>query len=404
MAVFKPNVQRLVATGNINGLINAARFSDPEIRRSAVTAMGQIKDQRVYHALLSALRDESQAIRFEAITALGRIGEPSFVNSLQWSLNDPDPMIRVNAIWALGQIGGPEVIKPLILSMADSEKQVRIKAVEIVISMGDTALPELRKAINGRNQLIRQNVINVLGKTKQTDLVPEIINALGDPVTTVRENAIWALGNIGDPRAIPCLEKIRSKRAAKSLQLIKEGPNWKTVAENYEKAGRYEDAAKLYEMKSQWEEAGRLRNKAKEPILAGTIPQILASNLNLRQDTIIRDSVISRSTIGKGETRDSVVHRSDIQGKDIRNDIIGRSSNGMDELIEECREELGAGSASDAVGEGVHRDSNEIRDSGEHGPREKRTSDDYRICPFCGMELKFEKSPSFCPYCAEQLR
>ena len=403
MAVFKPNVQKLVASGNIDGLINAARFNDPEIRRSAVTAMGQMRDHRVYHALLNALRDESRAIRIEAIIALGKIRGPSFINSLLWSLNDTDPTVRINAIWALGQIGGQEVVKPLILSMADSEKQVRIKAVETVISMIDTAIPELKKAITGRNQLIRQNVINVLGKTNQMDLVPELIHALGDPVTTVRENAIWALGNLGDPRAVPCLEKIHSKRAAKSLRLIKEGTNWKTVAENYEKAGRYEDAAKIYEMKSQWEEAGRLRNKAKEPIHAGSIPQIIANSLNLRQETIIKDSVISRSRIGKGETQDSVVHRSSLHEKDIRSDILNRSSNGMDELMEECREDLDMETSEETRDSGDTTSGGGGKANGEGTTDEKRTADGYKICPFCGMELKFDKSPSFCPYCAEHL-
>ena len=455
MVVFRPNIPRLVASGNITGLIGATTYSDQEIRRNAVAALGRMRDPIAYRALLNALRDDYRPVRIEAIQALGALGEPSCVNSLQWTLNDPDPTVRIQAIWALRQIGGPDIVKPLILSMADKEKEVRIKAVEAVISIGEAALAELRKAISGRNQLVRQNVINVLGRTKQQKMVPEIIRALDDPAATVRENAVWALGNIGDPRAVPNLEKMRSRRAAKSLRAIKEGPNWKVVVKNYEKAGRFEDAAVIYEMKSQWEEAGRLRNKAKEPASSSqATPQILANNLNLKQETIIKDSVISRSRIGRGETRDSIIHRSRHQGTEKRNEVMDQSPEGIKGMKErlnlEIRDGSKAGSTEEPFGtSGDDSDNSFLQDSNDawvdvpeeemeiesadghgsslnqnsvlnenHEPdrttrlrgggegrqtQNGMTHDGYKICPFCGMELKFGRSPNFCPYCAEKL-
>lgn len=410
MAVFRPNIQRLVASGNVGGLINAAVYNDPDVRRNAIAALGRIKDRQVYKPLIEALQDDFQSVRIEAIIALGRIRDPSFVNSLQWSLNDPDPIVRMNAIWALGQIPGRDVIKPLILSMADSDKKVRIKAVETVASKGDAAVPELRKAIKGRNQLIRQNVINVLGKLKRGDLVQDIIHALDDPIITVRENAIWALGVIGDPIAIPSLEKIDTPRARKSLKHIKEGPHWKTVAENYEKAGRYEDAAVLYETKSEWEEAGRLRNKAKEPINSHSIPQILANSLNLSQETIIRDSIISRSRIGKGSRANgSVIHRSNVKDGDLEDTLVKRSEVFPDD--ESIDDNGKRGDPDDhhdgeslVLEDGTSEESNgDGSESGIPSDAPTRTADGYKICPFCGLELTFDRAPNFCPYCAERL-
>jgi len=404
MPVFQPNIQRLAAANNIEGLIKATEHLDPEMRRMAVAALGGIRDHSAYTALLRTLRDQNKGVRMESIIALGKFKEPSSISSLEWTLKDPDPVVRLNVIWALGQIGGRDVVRPLILSMGDTDKRVRMRAVDTLSNLGKVALPELRKAINGRNQLIRRNVINVLGRSEEIELVPEIIRALDDPVSYVRENAIWALGEISDPRGVPYLERLKTPKAQFSLKKIKEGPNWRKVAENYEKAGRFEDAANLYEMKSEWEEAGRLRNKAKEPSSQG-FPQIMTKNLNLSQETIIKDSVISRSSIGEGEARDNVISRSSTGKGNTKDNVINRSSmgtgDGQNSIVGRNRID---DDGLENIEETLERDQRRERVRSRSTPIEiKRTSDGYIICPHCSMELKFDFSPKYCPYCSEKL-
>jgi predicted RNA-binding Zn-ribbon protein involved in translation (DUF1610 family) len=65
-------------------------------------------------------------------------------------------------------------------------------------------------------------------------------------------------------------------------------------AQNYEKALRYEDSAKLYESLEMWEEAGRVRRRAKEQ----TAPQTSINIGEIDKSTNISDSIIQRSQIG----------------------------------------------------------------------------------------------------------
>ena len=400
MALFRPNVQRLEATGNISSLVRAASHQDPGIRREAVRALGRFRDREVYGPLIRALKDEHGAVRMEAIHAICTIRDPAFATSLLICLKDPDPSVRILAIRTLGSIGSPEVIKPLILSMGDSEKEVRIIAVEVVTSLGEVALPELRKAIRGMNQLVRQNVLNVLAGLKRTDFLQDIIEAVEDPVTTVRENAIWALGVIGDPAAVPCLEKNDCPRARRSLKQIREGQNWRTVAVNYEKAGRYEDAAAVCEMKGEWEEAGRLRKLTRVTSSPFSIPQILANSLNFSQDTIIRDSVINRSTLGKGTgTGDGMVRTRGIgeegSGQD-RNGFRPPDVSGVDAPSHDCTVDTDVDPPS-------AREASPLTDVPPGPATEGPAGEAFRVCPFCGNELRFTRKPVYCPYCTERL-
>ena len=439
MPVFQPNIQKLVATNNVQGLIKATRNLDPEIRRQSVAALGAYKGSNVYTALLKTLRDEERSVRIESIFSLGKLRERSSVKSLEWMLNDRDPVIRMNILWALGQIGGKDIIRPMIHAMGDADKNVRMRSVDTLSRMVKLAIPDLTHAMKGNNPLIRRNVINVLGRSKNRDLVPEIIRSLDDPVTSVRENAIWALGEIGDPRAVPLLERLKNPKAKYSLKQVKEGPHWKTVAQNYEKAGRYEDAASLLEMKGEWDEAGRLRNKEREPNGNG-LNQILANSLKLSQETIIRDSVINRSSIGRGETKDSVINRSSTGRGEVRESVINRGSirkgkvtNSVtnrskitestigDSLVHRV-DEKGLGlregirtrerdavpteGGSDSLlsirmtggrqGGGNDESNDSIRSSSPMDQRE----DTNQMCPHCKKEWKFDFRPSFCPYCA----
>ncbi|MCK4613702.1 MAG: HEAT repeat domain-containing protein [Thermoplasmata archaeon] len=362
MRIFQPNVQKLAFRNDIEGLIRAAQHRDPEIRRSAISALAGCRGPSVLSTLLRSLRDENRSVRLECIRALGKLKDPSSVQPLEWAVKDPDPFVRLNVIRALGEIGGSEVVHSLILCMADPDRGVRVKAVETVLSLGKLALPELKKEINGGNHLIRRNVINVLGRMKELELVPQLIHALSDPVPAVRGNAIWALGRIGDPRAVPPLEGIRSTRAKNALRQIREGPDWRTVAENYEKAGRFEDAAELFEMKGEYEEAGRLRNKAKAMLQPHGFPYIMAGSLKMSSDTIIKDSVIQRSRIGAGEAREDAG--------------------------------VGKGKAGEGDKKGEKREGMKYENGEQEG---------YRVCPLCGAELRFDRMPRFCPYCAERL-
>lgn len=119
--------------------------------------------------------------RLQAVRGLGEINEPKAIEYLVAAANDPDMRIRIKAIDTLGQIKAKEAT-PLLVQQ---------------LFMRDTDLGT------------KQRVLVCLGKIGDTSATTPIMDLLARDVDpALRGNAIFALGDIGDPRAIPSLETI----------------------------------------------------------------------------------------------------------------------------------------------------------------------------------------------------
>lgn len=70
----KPDVDALKAQGDVDGLIEALRYQkDPNVRRAAAVALGELGDQRAKVPLHGALEDDDSDVRVAAQTALGTL-------------------------------------------------------------------------------------------------------------------------------------------------------------------------------------------------------------------------------------------------------------------------------------------------------------------------------------------
>ena len=95
-------------------LIDQAYASeDPELRVSAVIAMGRTMDSGWLNELVGELASEDTELRREAARALGEIGDPQAVHELASAGRDPSAEVRQSAIASLGRIGGQAATKAL---------------------------------------------------------------------------------------------------------------------------------------------------------------------------------------------------------------------------------------------------------------------------------------------------
>ena len=228
--------------------IAALKDEDWAIREEAAVVLGTLRDPRAVAPLVSVLRDADRAVREAAIGALTAIGEPS-VTTLGLCLSDPQPavqeaastvlasiadervlapliaalgnkdwIVRMHAAKALGRIKNPDSIDPMIPLLQDRVKAVREEATAVLAAAGDEAVPPLLKALTHSDWLVRLHAIEALGKMRAPAAVEPLLSLLfNDHDAAVREDAVRALGLIGDGRAVEFLMVVMKEPGLRPL-------------------------------------------------------------------------------------------------------------------------------------------------------------------------------------------
>ena len=117
----------------------AYRHEDPEMRLSALFAMGRSADAFWAETILEELESESPAMCYEAARASGELQLALAVEPLVRLIADPDNRVQEMAVWALGQIGGKRAKSVL-------ERQQR-SAVAVLAEAAEQALREMELGI-----------------------------------------------------------------------------------------------------------------------------------------------------------------------------------------------------------------------------------------------------------------
>jgi HEAT repeat protein len=142
----------------------------------------------------------------------------SSLGAILADLSHSDPLTRMKAARVLGAWGDLRAIPPLINALQDEEERVINEVSRALGEIGQPCVPALLEAL--RIPKTRENASLALGHVhrKITDdlLRTAVLEAL-IPLTRgqaywQRRNAIWALGQIGDDRAVPYLAVLLNDR------------------------------------------------------------------------------------------------------------------------------------------------------------------------------------------------
>lgn len=254
--LFRPNIEKMAADKDVDGLIRLLNHEDPETQLLAAKTllkMGAYAQPRV----IEALWDDNAMIRRGAAAILGKqggipakaiigimyageedlgkpagailrdLGEPA-VTSLIQALEDDEPGVREGAIHALVLIGEPAQAQ-LVPALAHHSFRIRSGVAEILtetkwkapdedakirlliakadwhelVRLKKPAVPHLITLLEDPYYGIRKEAASALGKTQDLRGVPPLIRSLGDPDPNVQIAAVEALATIGDRKAIP---------------------------------------------------------------------------------------------------------------------------------------------------------------------------------------------------------
>jgi len=195
--------------------------------------------------LVELVQDQSPDIRRTAVEALGKIGQPSHASTLTRMLNDPDPHVREASAIAVGRLQNSSVDQArFVEALTDSAEAVRSAVARTLGDRGDpqTLGPYLAHSLREGNLPARRVAVETLIELDAPLAYSALRKALHDIDPEVRQGAVAALGEAGDVQAIPLLmdrllhDKTPGVRGEAAFRLGKIGDE--TVVRELERVAR----------------------------------------------------------------------------------------------------------------------------------------------------------------------
>jgi bilin biosynthesis protein len=118
---------------------------------------------------------------------------------------------------------GNVALMPMLEMLRHAQYPVRQMAALALGDIGDPrAVPDLIQSLSDPQAMVRQAVVLSLGKIGVEEAVEPLLQSFADESDIVRNAVVKALGLIGDPRALPTLQRAASEDAEIVAQAAKE--------------------------------------------------------------------------------------------------------------------------------------------------------------------------------------
>ena len=191
----------------IDDFIEASESEDADLRNAAITALGLIGDDKIISILIQALDDVSKSVNEFASDALVKFGKLA-VQPLIKHLRETTDEKAVYSINALSQIGKQS--HEFLISAASQETNtlIKLRLFTTMIRMRHVDfIPILQSYMSLEDENLRQisiEGIGIIGNSASTQLLIDHLDNTKNNISHIASIAS-ALGNIGDPIAIPTL-------------------------------------------------------------------------------------------------------------------------------------------------------------------------------------------------------
>lgn len=198
----------------------------------------EIGENAVDPLIVLLMDDKDDEVRKNAAEVLGKIGDRRAVEPLITTLNDR--RVRHYAIMALGEIGDEMAVGALISSLKYEE--VSDDAIYALVKTGGKVIEPLIIALKDGDKSVRSNAAYALGEIGDKMAVDALVSALKDESDSVRSSAVVALGIIGDERTVEYL-----------IDVLKGGGDWSVRADAAWALGEIKDRRAMEPLRDELE-------------------------------------------------------------------------------------------------------------------------------------------------------
>ncbi|MEW6417076.1 MAG: HEAT repeat domain-containing protein [Nitrospirota bacterium] len=153
---------------DINILLTFSEDKDLKIKVSAIAGLGKIHDERAYKRLAKAMHDDEPEVRRAAVKAMGELN--CCHDEIKSILNDKDMWVRLSAVKALGNSLRQDMINALKPMLYDKEVPVVLSTIDAVARLGGKkALSILNPLLNHSDSRIREMVHQVIDNIRHSE-------------------------------------------------------------------------------------------------------------------------------------------------------------------------------------------------------------------------------------------
>lgn len=172
--------------------IKELKDKDPKVRISAIQSLGKVQTEEVVRALTDAYKKEKDAyLRMQMVDSLSVNQSTAALTGVIFALDDSNPQVRQSAVIALGYYGDNEKIATALSLLFDKEKEEAVK-FSIVNTLGQqknkSAVSGLGKGLGKNNdKRMRLFAVGNLEKVQTKESLTELEKNKEDPDPEIKE-------------------------------------------------------------------------------------------------------------------------------------------------------------------------------------------------------------------------
>jgi HEAT repeat protein len=166
------------------------------------------------HEISSALESPDEEVRRTALCALREISTPDAQACYFVAMGDESWRVRKEAVesYLHSKPDSDSIAQLLELIRNEDNAGLRNSAAEAVVRLGSASAPPLIALVRDQDAEVRKFVIDIMGAIGDPCFVPQLLEALADPVVNVAAAAAEQLGALGvEKAAAPLLQAVLSR-------------------------------------------------------------------------------------------------------------------------------------------------------------------------------------------------
>ncbi|NTW58597.1 MAG: HEAT repeat domain-containing protein [Nitrospirae bacterium] len=165
LAALAPAIREIIArsTSDADMLLTLSQEQDVNVRVAALSNLNRVQDGRGQQRLTEALGDSDPEVRKTAVIALGsmNLGPATYKKALA----DTDMWVRLYAVRALGDSMNPDAAKAVIPLLYDREPPVVLSAIDALVQLGNSEAVTLSALQNHANEQVRERIAQIMEQT-----------------------------------------------------------------------------------------------------------------------------------------------------------------------------------------------------------------------------------------------